>query len=114
MPAPALQQGALMPINLLMASEFKSDSDGKFFAEDKSWKLYEVPEWKFYPQSAAAIFEQFRHQQRKDIGLGKEARHNETNFGFNPKSISCAVIAQRAYPVVAVAVVAALLFYFLM
>ena len=73
-----VEQGALMPINLLMAKEFKSDSDGKFFAEDKAWKLSEIPGLKSYPKPLAVVFEKLRCQQKKDnnsVGKGHTRMH---------------------------------------
>ena len=60
-----VDQGAHMPMELLMANEFKSGSDGKFYTEDKPWNLSEIPSITFYPKSLAVGFEKFRSQKGK-------------------------------------------------
>ena len=60
-------EGAVMPMKLLMGDEFTSDRDGNFFIEGKPRKLEEIPDLQVYPKSFAVIFEKFRplQEQRK-------------------------------------------------
>ena len=60
-------EGAVMPMKLLMGDDFTSDRDGSFFIEGKPRKLEEIPDLQVYPKSFAVIFEKFRplQEQRK-------------------------------------------------
>ena len=59
-------EGAVMPMELLMQDTYTNDSDGKFFIENKARKLAEIPDLKVYPKSFAKIFEKFRPQQLEE------------------------------------------------
>ena len=59
-------EGAVMPMELLIQDTYTNDSDGKFFIENKARKLAEIPDLKVYPKSFAKIFEKFRPQQLEE------------------------------------------------
>jgi len=58
-------EGAVMPVKLLMQDTYTSDNDGEFVIENKARKLAEIPDLKVYPKSFATVFEKFRLQQQK-------------------------------------------------
>jgi len=60
-------EGAVMPIKLLMGDEFTPERDGNFIIEGKTRNLAEIPDLQVYPKSFAVIFEKFRplQEQRK-------------------------------------------------
>ena len=59
-------EGAAMPMELLMQDMYTKDSDGKLFIENQARKLDEIPDLKVYPKSFAKIFEKFRPQQLEE------------------------------------------------
>lgn len=81
-------EGAVMPMKLLLGDEFTSDRDGNFIIEGKPRKLEEIPDLRVYPKSFAVIFEKFRplqeqrKQQQQQIFLQKERPDSYATAGY--------------------------------
>ena len=69
-------EGAVMPMTLLMGDEFTPERDGNFIIEGEARKLAEIPDLQVYPKSFAVIFEKFRPLQEQR----KQRRQQRQNF----------------------------------
>jgi len=87
------EEGAVMPMELLVQDMYTKDNDGNFFIENKARKLAEIPDLKVYPKSFAKIFEKFRPQQLEErVQREKQMRRNkffDSNSRCNTAVLSC-------------------------
>ena len=78
-------EGAVMPMKLLMGDEFTPERDGNFVIEGEARNLAEIPDLQMYPKSFAVIFEKFRplQEQRKQNFLQKKRPDSYPTAGYS-------------------------------